>query len=98
MTTKKKPGHRTDKSRARRIAKKSAEVQGIVELVVVYTASGLLPAQVIKSKLESAGIQAILKYEAAQSVFPVTVDGMGEVQVLVSRENEHQAREILNEP
>ncbi len=65
------------------------------ELVSVYTSSGLLGAEVIKGKLESEGIPAILKYESTASMIPVTVDGLGEVQVLVRAEDERKARRVL---
>ncbi len=63
-------------------------------LVVVYTTYGALRAEVIKSKLESAGIPAMLKSEA-QSVIPMTVDGIGKVEVLVEKNREQEARELL---
>ena len=66
------------------------------DLVTVYTSSGLLGAEVIKGRLESEGIQALLKYESAASMLPLTVDGLGEVRVLVRREDEAKAREILS--
>ncbi len=65
-------------------------------LVVVYTSAGELGAEVIKGRLESAGIPAILQSEAI-SVFPMTVDGMGAVKVLVAKEHEQQARELLEQ-
>ncbi len=64
------------------------------ELVLVYTSAGPLAAEVIKGKLESAGIPVLLQSEA-QSVFSVTVDGMGAVKVLVPKEHEDEARELL---
>ena len=65
------------------------------ELVVVFVSNGRYAAEIAKGKLESEGIQAMLKYEAVSSVFPVTVDGLGEVKVLVRAEDEKQARKIL---
>ncbi len=65
------------------------------EFVVVYTSSGLLGAQVVKGKLASEGIDAMLKYESAASMLPLTVDGLGEVQVLVRAEDEKKARSVL---
>ena len=47
-----------------------------LELVVVYTSNGPLGAEVIKGKLESAGIPALLKSEA-RGTFAFTIDGMG---------------------
>ena len=64
------------------------------ELVVIYTTQGVLRAEIIKSKLESAGIPAMIKSEA-QSVIPMTVDGIGKAEVLVAKENEVEAREVL---
>jgi hypothetical protein len=65
-------------------------------LVVVYTSAGPLAAEVVKAKLESAGIPVLLQSEA-QSVFSVTIDGMGEVRVLVPKTREQEARELLEE-
>ncbi len=67
------------------------------ELVVVYTSAGPLAAEVVKGKLESAGIPAVLKYESASTVFPVVGGNMGEVEVLVSASREQEALEILGE-
>ncbi len=68
------------------------------ELVVVYRAMGLLRAEVIRGRLESAGIPAMLKYESASSAFPVVGGAMGEVQVLVTKSREQEALELLDEP
>ena len=67
------------------------------EYVVVYTSMGPLAAEVVKGRLESAGIPALLKYESAGRVYGLTLDGLGEVQVLVSKEREQEARELLGE-
>ncbi|MCL5950885.1 MAG: DUF2007 domain-containing protein [Chloroflexi bacterium] len=64
------------------------------ELVLVYTSSGPLAAEVVKAKLETAGIPVLLQSEA-QSVFSVTIDGMGAVKVLVPKEHEEAARQLL---
>jgi len=60
-------------------------------LVTIYTSMGLLPAEVIKSKLEAAGIPALLRYQSAGPVIGITVDGLGEVQVLVPEEFKEDA-------
>ncbi len=64
------------------------------EYVVVYTSMGPLGAEVIKGKLESSGIPAMLQSEAIH-VFPMTVDGMGQVKVLVPKDREQEARELI---
>jgi hypothetical protein len=64
------------------------------ELVVIYTTQGALRAEIIKSKLESAGIPAMIRSEA-QSVIPMTIDGIGKAEILVEKEHEAEARQIL---
>ena len=67
------------------------------DLVVVYTSQGPLAAEVAKSKLEAAGIPVLLRYEAIGRILGLTVDGLGQVEVLVSATHEAEARELLQE-
>lgn len=67
------------------------------ELVAVYETQGILTAEVIKGKLEAAGIPALLKYESAGIVLGVTVDGLGKVRVLVPAAMEADARAVIEE-
>jgi len=53
------------------------------KLVEVYKSTSEMEAQVIKGLLESYGIPCLLKSHAAPSVHVFTVDGMGEVKVMV---------------
>ena len=64
-------------------------------LVVVYTSPGMLAAETIKNKLESAGVPAMLQYESVGHVIGLTVDGLGQVEVLVAQEHEADARAML---
>jgi len=52
-------------------------------MVEVYRAVGEVEARVIQGLLESYGIPCLLKSDAASSVHAFTVDGMGEVKVMV---------------
>lgn len=67
------------------------------DLVTVYTAQGHMRANVIKSKLEAAGIAAMLSYDSASRVYGLTVDGIGEVRVLVRAADVDEARQLLTE-
>jgi hypothetical protein len=67
------------------------------KLVTVYRSMGMLGAQVIKSKLEIAGIPVLLKYEAAGQIFGLTVDGLGLVQVQVPEECAADAEALIAE-
>ena len=64
-------------------------------LVSVYTSNGPLAAEVVKGRLESAGIPAMLKYESVGRTMGLIVDGLGEVQVMVPADREKDARELL---
>jgi hypothetical protein len=69
----------------------------IPNMVEVYTSQGHMRANAAKLKLEAAGIPAILSYESAGRIFGLTVDGIGQVRVLVPQEREAEALEILTE-
>ncbi len=64
-------------------------------LVQVYTAQGHLRAHVIKSKLDAAGVPALLSYDSASLLFGLTIDGIGEVRIMVPGEYAEEARRLL---
>ncbi len=66
-------------------------------LVSVYTSNGPLAAEVVKGRLESAGIPAMLKYESVGRTMGFIIDGLGEVQVMVPADREQEARKLLAE-
>lgn len=65
--------------------------------VVVFISQGPLAAEVARSKLQSEGIPAMLRYPSVGRVLGLTVDGLGRVEVLVPAAYEGQAREVLAE-
>jgi len=65
------------------------------DLVVLCTVEGELRANVMKAHLESEGIPALLEYESAGRVFGLTVNGLGEVRILVPKELEERAKRIV---
>ncbi|OGO41297.1 MAG: hypothetical protein A2Z04_08500 [Chloroflexi bacterium RBG_16_57_9] len=65
------------------------------EPVVVYSTGGELAAEVVRGKLESAGIPAMVLNEFAWAVGPMSVGKLGEARVLVPARFAQQAREIL---
>ena len=66
-------------------------------LTTVRVAQGLLQAEVYKSKLESAGIPVMLVYESLGPTLGITVDGLGEVRVMVHDELAVEAMALLEE-
>ena len=65
------------------------------KLVEVYKAANEMEAQVIKSLLESYDIPCLLKSNAAPSVHIFTVDGMGEVKVMVWERAADTAKKLI---
>ena len=64
------------------------------QLVTVCTAR-YMEAQIIKGRLESEGIPVLLSYESAGLVYGITVDGLGEVKIMVPGHLAEEAKEIL---
>ena len=64
-------------------------------LEVIYQAQGMLEAEAVKGRLETSGIPAALDYESIGRTFGLTIDGLGEVRILVSIERAAEARELL---
>lgn len=60
--------------------------------------SGRMEADVLKGYLEAEGIQVELFQEAiGHHIYPVTIDGLGRVQLFVPKEQFAEAQEILAE-
>jgi len=65
------------------------------EFVVVHVAQGELEANVMKSHLECEGIPVVLQFESVGRVFGLTVDGLGEIKILVPPELAEEAKKII---
>ena len=57
-----------------------------------------MEAEFIKSYLEAADIDVELFQESVgHHIYPVTIDGLGRVQIFVSKEQAKEARQLLKE-
>ena len=63
---------------------------------VVATASGMTQANIITGRLASDGIRTRLDYEAAGQIYAITIDGLGEVRILVPVPDWGRAKELLS--
>jgi hypothetical protein len=63
----------------------------------VCSVSGMAHAKIIEGRLEAEGIAVTLKYEAAGLIYAITVDGLGEVKILVPEEEWERAKTVLDE-
>jgi len=64
------------------------------QLVTVRTAK-YMEAQIIKGRLESEGIPVLLSYESAGLIYGLTIDGLGDVKIMVPEHLAEDAKEIL---
>ena len=65
------------------------------QITEVYSVWGPAEAEVIKSFLESNGIQCILKGLVVQSVHPFSADGLGEIKIFVLEKDYELARKLI---
>jgi hypothetical protein len=65
------------------------------KLVKVYTAQGEMDAQVIRGLLEACGIRSIMVGNAALSMQPFVMDGMGRIDIMVDETQAEEARKII---
>jgi hypothetical protein len=63
---------------------------------VASTASGMTNANIVMGRLQTEGIPARLKYEAVGAIYAITIDGLGEVAILVPVSYVEKAREVLS--
>ena len=73
----------------------SASADPNIKLVEVWRAQGEVDAQMIRSILESSGVESMLQGESVRLTHGFTIDGLAEVRILVRGEDEARAREIL---
>jgi len=64
------------------------------ELISVW---GQTEADVIKTLLESHGIRSVSRGRILQSIYPFSVNGLGEIKILVLEEDYEAAKSILAE-
>lgn len=65
------------------------------EFVVIAVVQGEVIANILKSHLESEGIPVLLQWESVGRVFGLTVDGLGQVKILVPEEFADEAKHII---
>jgi hypothetical protein len=64
----------------------------------VCSVSGMAHARLIEGRLGVEGIPTTLRYEAVGVVYAITIDGLGEVKILVPEEEWERAKLILAQP
>ncbi len=64
--------------------------------VVIFKANGQQQAYIIKGRLETEGIPVIFKGEAIGKVCGLTIDGLGEIKILVPSSLKEKSLQIIS--
>jgi hypothetical protein len=67
------------------------------ELVCVQRCYGMDVAEIFKAKLEAMEIPVLLEYDSAGKLFGLTLDGLGEVRLMVPEPFAAEAAALLSE-
>ncbi len=62
----------------------------------VFVANGQLHAQQVRSFLEAEGVETVLRGESLRQTHGLTLDGLGQVEILVDAADEERARALLD--
>lgn len=68
----------------------------MAEPVVVLRTHSDVEASVVRSLLDAHGITALVSSDVPHSVFPLTIDGLGEVRLTVSAEDAEEAKRLID--
>ena len=67
------------------------------ELLLVHEAQGDVEAGVIRSLLDAHGIATLATGQSTQSVYPFTMDGLGNIRIMVRADDLVRARALIRE-
>ena len=65
------------------------------DLAVIFRSSSAIEARVVRSLLEAHGVMSVVSSDVPQSIFPLSVDGLGEVRLSVHPDDAEEARRII---
>jgi ribonuclease-3 len=67
----------------------------VTELVVIFRTHSDVEASIVRGLLEANGVMSIVSSAVPHSVFPLTVDGLGEVRISVREDDAEEAIRII---
>ena len=67
----------------------------MTELVVIFRTHSDVEASIVRGLLEANGVMSIVSSAVPHSVFPLTVDGLGEVRISVREDDAEEATRII---
>lgn len=69
----------------------------MTDLVVIFRTHSDVEASVVRGLLDTHGIRALLMSDVPHSIFPLTVDGLGEVRLSVRSDEAEAARQLIED-
>src|SRR5919201_5006709 len=73
----------------------SSAVDPVAELVVIFRTHSDIEASIVRSLLEAHGVMTVVSSDVPHSIFPLSVDGLGEVRISVHHTEADEARCII---
>jgi ribonuclease-3 len=70
-------------------------VRPLPDLAVIFRTSSGIEARVVRSLLEAHGIMSVVSSEVPQSIFPLSVDGLGDIRLAVHHSEAEEAERII---
>ena len=67
-----------------------------MDLVVIFRTQSDVEASIVRGLLETHGIRALLSSDVPHSVFPLTINGLGEVRLVVREDEADEARRVIH--
>ncbi len=66
------------------------------DLIVIFSAPSAIEAKIVRSLLDAHGIMSVTSSDLPQSIFPLSVEGLGEVRLAVHADEAEEARRIID--
>jgi len=70
-------------------------VRPLPDLVVVFRTSSGIEAEIVRSLLEAHGILSVVSSDVPQSIFPLSVDGLGNIRLAVHPSESEEAERVI---
>ena len=66
------------------------------DLIVIFRTHSDVEASIVRSLLEANGVPSVITSDVPHNIFPLTVNGLGEVRISVRGEDADEARRIID--
>jgi ribonuclease-3 len=68
----------------------------VPDLIVIFRTHSDVEASIVRSLLEANGVPSVITSDVPHNIFPLTVNGLGEVRISVREEDADEARRIID--